>query len=332
MSYTYNSAILGGTFDHFHSGHEKFIDIAFRESQDLTIGIVKQFITTNKYRAEGIEKYSTRLSNLRSYLKKRNVESRAKIISISDIYGTSLTDKNIEAIFVTDSTKSNAEIINIKRRELGLTPLAVVIVPFELSDDGNIISSSRIRQGEIDRKGRSYRQFFLQQKSYLLPNHLRESLKHPLGRVVSSTQELQKLLPPTSSVISIGDIVSLGLKDIGFLTSVSIIDYKTRRVEIKTEVIKRCFPIINQEITNPAGVINTEIANILSSSLAEFQKTKVTQVIAVDGEEDLLALPSMLLSPLGTYIVYGQYEVGIILLEVTEQIKSIAKKYLKQFN
>jgi len=55
------------------------------------------------------------------------------------------------------------------------------------------------------------------------------------------------------------------------------------------------------------------------------------QIILVDGEEDLLALPTMLLAPLDTYVVYGQYNLGMVVVRITEEIKSLARNLLTQF-
>lgn len=328
MSYIYNSAILGGTFDHFHRGHEKFIATALAQAKNLTIGIVEHTLSESKSLGGSIEDYSTRLKSLKSFLQKIEVEERTNVIPINDIYGKSLTDTTIEAIFVTDSTKSNAAVINIKRLELGLSPLVVVIVPFELGDDGDIISSSRIRKGEIDRHGTSYLKFFMHKDKYYLPDYLRANLQVPMGIVITNTEDI----PRSSNIIAVGDIVSLNLKKANYPTAVNIIDYKTRRENIDKKEIEQYFPRTSQQLINPAGTINSSSANTILSAIAKYQKTKATQVIVVDGEEDLLALPAMLLSPLDTYIIYGQYSVGMILVKVTENIKFLAKQYLEKFN
>jgi len=41
----------------------------------------------------------------------------------------------------------------------------------------------------------------------------------------------------------------------------------------------------------------------------------------VTGEEDLLALPAIVLAPLGSVVLYGQYDKGVVINEVTEELK-----------
>jgi phosphopantetheine adenylyltransferase len=99
MSFIYQHAILGGTFDHFHVGHEQFVAAPFMQSVRVTIGLVKSPVT--KLYPTSIESYAERDISLRSYLAQLKVSDRSNIITLHDIYGTSLTDHSIDAIFVT---------------------------------------------------------------------------------------------------------------------------------------------------------------------------------------------------------------------------------------
>lgn len=331
MTPKYNHAILGGTFDHFHLGHEQLIKNALEQSDRLTIGIVEKPFSTDKTYFSVLENYSARLKSLNTFLLKIDAIDRASIITIRDIYGTTLSDDTIQAIFVTDSTRSSAEKINSEREKINLPSLAIEVIPYFTGDDGEIVSSGRIRGGLIDRNGLSYLKFFSRKDTYHLPDKLRTTLQQPIGKAITNLSLLRDLIPSGSPVISVGDIVSLDLKKIGFYTTVNIIDYKTRRQELDIAEIKKYFPTTNIELINPAGTINPKIADILLTSLTEYDRSKESRVIKVSGEEDLLALPAILLSPLNSYVIYGQYKVGMIVVEVTEAIKSQIKTYLEQF-
>mgnify|MGYP002401188635 CR=1 FL=1 len=153
MTYIYRHAILGGTFDHFHVGHAKFVTAPFSKSRKITIGLVKRPAT--KLWSSSIENYHDRKLNLQSYLQSQGLLSRATIIPLHDVYGTSLIDPTIDAIYTTESTSAGAVLINDKRSELGLSKLIINITPYVIGNDQKIVSSSRIREGLIDNQGYS---------------------------------------------------------------------------------------------------------------------------------------------------------------------------------
>lgn len=331
MSYLYHTAILGGTFDHFHAGHKHFVKTAFDSADQLTIGLVHSVSIQNKLNPASLEAYDIRESNLKSFLLESNLLTRATIIPIYDIYGTTLTNPDIQAIFVTDSTHSNAIKINRERESRSLPPLQIIVIPHALGSDHQIISSGRIRSGEIDRDGQSYLQFFLDKKIYLLPQNLRQPLQNPLGTVITNVKSIADHVPATSLVISIGDIVSLDLLRTNQSPALCVVDYKTRRKQLDPSVLSQYFLEPRHKLGNPAGTINPHFAKYLSSSLSAYCKSHAPQLIEVDGEEDLLALPAMLLAPLDAFVIYGQYKLGMVVVQVTEAIKSQAKQLLSQF-
>ena len=54
---------------------------------------------------------------------------------------------------VSEETSKKGDILNTKRKELNLSPVEIVIVPMKLASDGERISSTRIRNNEIDDSG-----------------------------------------------------------------------------------------------------------------------------------------------------------------------------------
>ena len=146
----FKQAIVGGTFDRFHAGHRKLLSEAFENSENVTIGIATDALFKYKSFSQLIEDYKSREHAVSVFIAKNALTKRAKIIPIHDIYGNSLTDENIDAIFVTQKTKPNAEKINEERQKLGFKVLEIVTVPFVRGDDDEIISSERIRLGLID--------------------------------------------------------------------------------------------------------------------------------------------------------------------------------------
>src|SRR6266568_851185 len=190
MDHKFNHAIVGGTFDRIHMGHQALLTAAFEQAEQVTIGLATDELFKDKNFAQLIESYQTREHAVSVFLVKNGLTKRAKIIPIHDIYGNSLTEKNIDAIFVTVSTQGNALKINEERGEKELDPLEIVTVPYVLGDDGETISSERIRKGLIDRQGNSYMKLFESQKEFHLPAHDREALRQPIGHIATDMQSL----------------------------------------------------------------------------------------------------------------------------------------------
>ena len=144
---------IGGTFDPLHRGHRRLIDKAFEIAG--TEGLVFIGITTgNMLRCKGVVRgFEERKKEIEKYLHEREMRGHVVFGRLDDRYGPSV-DGDFDAIVVSPETRSTAEEINRKRVELGRKPLKIVEIPFVLAEDGIPISSSRIRNGVIDKNGR----------------------------------------------------------------------------------------------------------------------------------------------------------------------------------
>ena len=80
--------------------------------------------------------------------------SRYVVKRLEEPYGPTIYDSKIDAIVVSRETKPTADKINEIRQEKGMDPLEIFIIDWVLADDGKPISSTRIRNGEIDRNGK----------------------------------------------------------------------------------------------------------------------------------------------------------------------------------
>lgn len=332
MAQTSKHSILGGTFDHFHVGHESFIESAFLTSDHVTIGVVETPFSNAKSYSNSIESYDLRIQNISTFLNQYGYSTRSTLIPIHDIYGTTLTDQSIKTIFVTSSTAQNADLINSKRATLDLPPLKIVVVPHVKADDGQIVSSSLIRAGHLDRSGHSYLKIFESNQTFILTDSLKDQLRVPMGPVIKDLKNITTLIPPASSIISVGDVVSMDLIHAGFSPAICIVDFRTKRQDIDESIIAKYFPTIHKTLPNPRGTINPKIKDLLIDSFDIYQKTKTTQIVKVDGEEDLLALPAILLSPLDSYVIYGLPDTGICLVKITSESKNLSEKYLSEFS
>ncbi len=325
MHYLFAKAVVGGTFDHFHLGHQKLIDSAFESSQKVTIGLTNPSMYQNKLLADLIQEYELRKERLEAYLDKKGYRERVVIMSISDIYGNTLQEEDIEAIFVTEENVPNVDKINEKRREIGFSEIKSVLVEYVKDQQGQHITSERIRKGDIDRDGFVYEAVF--SKDILtLPKSLRPTLQKPIGILVKTTAQVLNLIDG-KPVISVGDIISEELRQKAVYPAISIIDFRTRRHDLLHESFEKEVHTVNHQ-----GTINREAVNTFVSTRNIFLSSKEPQTIIVDGEEDLLALPAILLAPLGSVVLYGLFDEGVVVNIVTEEVKNKIKEIIKKFN
>jgi pantetheine-phosphate adenylyltransferase len=150
--FKYKSIAVGGTFDHIHKGHRALLKKAFDSGEKVIIGVTSdEFV-----KASGkiiLHNFETRKKQLQSYLAKAYPKRNYEITKLDRNFGPGMFTKEIGAIVVSSETASRVLEANRKRRESGLKDLIVEEVPMIVAQDGNRISSTRIRSGEIDAEG-----------------------------------------------------------------------------------------------------------------------------------------------------------------------------------
>lgn len=147
----YNKVAVGGTFDKFHDGHKKLLSTAFEIGETIEIGVTSDAFGGLKGDIDSCEE---RMGNLKSFFSDK---SNFIVIPLDDPYGTTIYDSDFEAIVVSEETEPTAVKINEIRVSKGMNPLDIVVVSFVLAYDGNPISSTRIRCGEINQNGKFIR-------------------------------------------------------------------------------------------------------------------------------------------------------------------------------
>ena len=76
-----------------------------------------------------------------------------EIAELNDDFGPAVIEGKVDALVVSEETSKKGDILNAKRKEQNLPDVEIVIVPMKLASDGNRISSTRIRNSEIDSSG-----------------------------------------------------------------------------------------------------------------------------------------------------------------------------------
>jgi len=333
--FNFQNVVLGGTFDHFHKGHKELIDKAFEIGKKVTIGIATEELYKSKFLSETIESFEVRKKSVEKYIK------NADIIPFSEFTGGADKDKSIDAIVVSRETFPNALKINELRNKNRLNPLMIVIVEDVLAEDGELISSKRIRTGEIDRNGHLYKlstanySLRTNQNELTMPENLRSTLQKPLGEVFKDEKLLLRCIDTSKHtlIIAVGDIIVNSLLKSGIDPDVKVIDFKSRRKRTDLFTRSNLFRNIKkgQTLYNNSGTINLKTAEIIKEKIKLALYKKKKSWIVVEGEEDLLTLPSILFAPLNSLVLYGHWKHGIIAVEVDENSKEKTKELLKKF-
>lgn len=148
----YKKVAVGGTFDKFHKGHKSLLERAFEVGFYVVVGITSDEFRKNK---GNIEPYHVRNANLKRFLEK--FDKNYDVIKLNNRYGPTIHDETFDAIVVSRATKPTADKINRIRKDKGMNPLEIITIDMVLAENGKLISSTRIRNGEIDDEGRILR-------------------------------------------------------------------------------------------------------------------------------------------------------------------------------
>jgi uncharacterized protein (UPF0218 family) len=160
---------------------------------------------------------------------------------------------------------------------------------------------------------------------YKLPDRLKNELREPLGDVIPEN-ELPERLPHDANIIAVGDMVAYTLFKFKYQPHVTIIDYHTQRdetVKFADELKTMGEEVIN--VRNGAGEITRELWQAIKDALASDKTVR----IEVDGEEDLATIPAVMLAENGSYLLYGLWNRGLVLVEITAAIRKRVETALK---
>ncbi len=321
----YDLIVCGGTFDLLHKGHKKFLQDILGLSERVLLGITSNVYVSNFKHVE-IEDFKIRKKAVEDFLESIGAIGRVKIVLINQAYEPLLTSEfSPKAIAVTSQTKKTALEINQKRKELGLPPLKIIVIEMAKADDGGLISSTRIRNGEINRDGQPYVRSDWKNKTLRLPRNLRPYLHKPFGKIMDS--------PPSGldsgKTITIGDVSTQKFNQAKVGQFLSVVDFKVHRQKMFDELSELGFDNELETITveNPAGTITWELFGAIRKAFSSINR----KIILVNGEEDLSFLPAMLIAPLGFSVYYGQPpyakasegkpDEGLVEVQVTEENK-----------
>ncbi len=170
----------------------------------------------------------------------------------------------------------------------------------------------------------------LERKILYLPESMRSELKKPLGKLLTGLPKKTVIIlrgivtrkkPPYFAVV--GDFTGKNVLDAGLEPDLVVVDNRVMRSEVPPLDLGE-----RQKITaiNKAGTVDPSAWRALGEAV--ILKSRVS--VIVEGEEDLLVLPLISLTPIGSLIVYGQPREGMVVVEVTKKIKGWVEDFLSR--
>jgi pantetheine-phosphate adenylyltransferase len=315
----YHRVFVAGTFDRLHMGHDAILTAACDAGEEATIGLTSDLFVNNFKKNVPVAPFAERKACLEEWLAARGYGDKALIVPIDDPYEPAASFRDIEVLVVTPETKARGEEVNRIRKEKGLTPLGLLVVPLVPAQDKKQVSSTRVRNGEIDKTGR-----------LIMPDNLRPELRKPIGKVligdaIGSSIEAHR----RDIIVTVGDITTKTLLTAGVIPSLSIIDFLVERKPYP-ELDGRfdALNIFRVNVASGPGFIAKEAIGVIQK-WASHPEEKI--VLAVSGEEDLLALPAIAYGPLASVVYYGQPGKGLVEVIVTPEKQTTAKDLLNKF-
>lgn len=149
----YNGVATGGTFDHLHKGHVALLSRSFALGDVVVIGVTSDAFALREGKSPD-QSYLERVEFLERFLRSRFPGRRYVIAKLDDHFGPGIASPEVEAIVVSRETTARVPIADALRATKGYPPLKVEVVDYVLAGDDRPISSTRIRNGEIDTEGR----------------------------------------------------------------------------------------------------------------------------------------------------------------------------------
>jgi len=327
----YRRCLVGGTFDRLHSGHEILLHAALDAAEQVEVWVSDDKMASSK--SELIQPADIRMEGVRHWADKHS-SGRLQVFSLIDEYGPAPIREDCDSIVCTPETELMCEAINDERINNGLSQLAIIVVPHLLDSEGDILSSSRIRAGRIDRFGSEWLSEQARYSTHRMLPELDSEFKQPMGILYEGPEEHTEVAlsaalrenPRSGILVAVGDVTVAGLIEMDIIPDLALIDGMTKRSEFSGEIDLSKFDSQKSAI-NPAGQLTPSIIKAIDSALHDDGRV----CIQVDGEEDLAPLIIHLLAPIGTLVLYGQPGKGVVARQTDEVVKSRCRLLLERF-
>ena len=163
-----------------------------------------------------------------------------------------------------------------------------------------------------------------------LPDDLRDQLKTPLGNLISDNDPnreiILKKISAESILVTVGDRITENMLQFGLRPRIQIIDglEKSNQRSVPAD------DTINTNLScrNPPGEITEESIQVIKKAFSSEPPVR----IVVDGEEDLLVIPVCISAPENSVVMYGQPNEGLVIVQITPEIRAKVQKILDAMN
>lgn len=154
MAKKYRAVATGGTFDEIHVGHIALLSKAFQLGDHVIIGVTSdEFAASHKGKILNHD-FAQRVENLERVIKSEFGDVSYEVAQLDSEFGPAVTTGDVGALVASAETGAKGDRLNEIRKKNGLAPAEIIAVDLVRAEDGRPISSTRIRAGEIDWKGR----------------------------------------------------------------------------------------------------------------------------------------------------------------------------------
>jgi len=333
-AFPFSCCLVGGTFDHLHAGHRHLLYAASNSAHRIEVHITSDEMAADK--SDFIQSFEHRREAILNWAQKY-APNRVTVHELMDEYGPASEHVVADCIVSTVETKPRCEMINEERQKQGLPPLSILVVEHYQDTEDIVLSSTRIRLGEIDQEGHPWIPLPARQWTYKMAPALDAELKQPMGDLyegpehhpeVAMSNAIEELPHVHGPLIAVGDVSVQTLLMLDIVPDVALVDGYTQREALDEALLVShdSFDFVFHA-DNPAG----QLTPSLFESIQHAIQSEGSSLIQVNGEEDLAPIVLHLLLPLESVVIYGQPKRGVVVQIVTTQTKERCRFLLSQF-
>ena len=315
-------------FDRLHIGHQLMIDRLSEMPKPVACVTGGELVGPGLELEAIIQPLDIREKNLSEYIQSVNLEDTISVKSFTKIEDLLAIEGDTTFLMYEGPccTEIESGALSERKKKLRVKDRVDYLKPAR-ANDGEKIASARIRLGEIDREGR--RLLGTKEPPRELQLEGRAGLKTPKGEVFATKdgsperRVVSKIYEDSPKcVIAVGDVTSSTLINEGYTPEVMIVDGFTKRGPFEEQFMAEKI----YKIFNPAAAIYPEAWSVIDTAIQD----EYYSLIIVEGEEDLMGFPAVLLAPDDSAVLYGQPDVGIVWIPINEENRKISRDLLEK--